>query len=74
MSDETNTTAQPHCYHHRGVRGQGACGGAYFLAFIGAAVYFIQHSDTFWAGVLGFLKAIVWPAFLIYKIFAILKI
>jgi len=44
-------------------------GGIYFLAFIGAAVYFIQHSDTFWMGVLGFLKALVWPAMLIYKIF-----
>lgn len=50
----------------------GMCGGAYGLAFIGAAVYFIQQSDTFWMGVLGFLKAIVWPALLIYKVFTLL--
>lgn len=49
------------------------CGGIYGLAFIGAAVYFIQHSSTFWMGVLGFLKAIVWPAILMYKILELLK-
>jgi len=38
----------------------------YGLGFIGAAVYFIGQATTFWMGVLGFLKAIVWPAFLIY--------
>ena len=43
-------------------------GGIYFLGFIGAAVYYIQAADTFGQGVLGFLKAIVWPAFLIYKL------
>ena len=43
-------------------------GGVYGLAFIGAAVYFIQHSDTFWIGVLGVLKAIIWPALVVYKL------
>jgi hypothetical protein len=42
-------------------------GGGYFLGFIGAAVYYIQHSSTFWGGVLGFLKALAWPAFLVYE-------
>lgn len=46
----------------------GGCGGAYFLGMIGAAVYYIQQSDTFWVGVLAILKAIVWPAFLVYKL------
>jgi hypothetical protein len=46
----------------------GASGGAYGLAFIGAAVYFIGHAASFGAGVLGFLKAIVWPAFVIYEL------
>ena len=39
----------------------------YGLGFIGAVVYFICHATTFWMGVLGFLKAIVWPAFLVYE-------
>lgn len=50
-----------------------ASGGIYGLAFIGAAVYFIQHSTSFWTGVLGFLKALVWPAVLMYKLLEILK-
>ena len=41
-------------------------GGSYFLGIIGAAVYFISTSTGFWAGVLGILKAIVWPAFVVY--------
>lgn len=47
-----------------------ASGGAvYGIGMIGAMVYFISHADTFWIGVLGFLKAIVWPAFLVYQAF-----
>jgi hypothetical protein len=45
-----------------------ACGGlAYFLGFIGAAVYYISTATGLGAGVIGFLKAIVWPAFLVFK-------
>jgi len=43
-------------------------GGAYFLGFLGAAIYYIQRATGFWSGALGFLKAIVWPAFLVYKL------
>ena len=42
-------------------------GAVYGLGFIGAAVYFISHATSFGSGVLGFLKAIVWPAILIYE-------
>lgn len=52
----------------------GAGGGAYFLAMIGAAVYYLQHAHSFWQGVLGLLKALVWPAFLIYKLYTFLKL
>jgi len=45
----------------------------YGLGLIGAVVYFIQRADTFWDGVLGFLKALVWPAVLIYKLFGFLN-
>ncbi len=44
-------------------------GAVYGLGFIGAAIYFISHATGFWMGVLGFLKAIVWPVFLIYEAF-----
>lgn len=39
----------------------------YGLGFIGAAVYYISVATSFWSGVVGFLKAIVWPAFLVYE-------
>jgi hypothetical protein len=42
-------------------------GAVYGLGFIGAAVYFISTATSFWMGVLGFLKAIVWPAFLVFE-------
>jgi hypothetical protein len=41
----------------------------YGLGLIGSAVYLISHATTFWMGVLGFLKAIVWPAILAYEAF-----
>ncbi len=45
-----------------------ATGGAvYGLGLIGAAIYFISNATSFWIGVLGFLKAIVWPAILVYE-------
>ena len=43
--------------------------GIYFFGFIGAAVFYIQNAVGFWDGFVGILKAIVWPAFLIYKLF-----
>ncbi len=44
--------------------------GFYFLGFLGSAIYFISRSTDFWGGVLGFLKAIIWPLFLVYEAFA----
>lgn len=45
------------------------CGALYGLGFIGAAIFFISHATGFWMGVLGFLKAMVWPVFLVYQAF-----
>ena len=45
-----------------------ASGAVYSLGFIGAAVYYISHAASFLGGVLGLIKAIVWPAFLVYDI------
>ena len=45
------------------------CGGcAYGLGFVGAVVYYISTASGFWMGVLGLLKAIVWPAFLVFEV------
>ncbi|MCB0792750.1 MAG: hypothetical protein H6597_07205 [Flavobacteriales bacterium] len=48
------------------VQRQGGGGAVYGLGFVGAAIYYIGHATGFWMGLLGFLKAIVWPAFLVY--------
>ncbi|MFW5706695.1 MAG: hypothetical protein ACOC12_02135 [Bacteroidota bacterium] len=44
-------------------------GAVYGLGFIGAAIYFISTATSFWMGLLGFFKALVWPAFLVYEAF-----
>jgi hypothetical protein len=55
--------------------GAGGGGGAvYFFGFVGALIYLFQHGvTTFGSGVVAFLKAIVWPAFLVYKLLEFLK-
>lgn len=52
----------------------GCSGCGYFLGFIGAAVYYISTATGFWMGVLGFLKAIVWPAFLVFEVLKYLAV
>lgn len=51
----------------------GSSSAVYGLGLIGALVYFIQHADTFKMGVIGVLKAIVWPALIIHKVLENLK-
>ncbi len=48
---------------HRGSTGN----AVYGLGFVGACVYYIGTATTFWIGVLGVLKALVWPAFLVFE-------
>lgn len=44
-----------------------ANGAVYGLGLIGAAIYYISVATSFWTGVLGFLKAIIWPVFLVLE-------
>ena len=50
------------------VRQGGASEAVYGLGLIGALVYYIGHATTFLIGVVGFLKALVWPAMLVYEV------
>lgn len=52
-------------HHHKKM-----CGGmsVYGLGFIGALIFYIQTATSFGTGVLGVLKAIVWPAMLVFKL------
>ncbi len=56
------------------MKDNGFLGGIYGMAFIGAAVYFIQHATGFWMGVFGFIKAIFWPAIVLYKVLELLNL
>ncbi len=47
-----------------------ASNAVYGLGFIGAAIYYVSTTSGFWAGQIGILKAIVWPAFLVYEAMA----
>ncbi len=52
----------------------GASGAVYGLGFIGALIYYIQHASSLVDGLFGVLKALVWPALLIYKVIALLNL
>ena len=52
----------------------GTSSAIYGLGFIGAAIYYISIATSFLMGVLGFLKALVWPAFLVYGLLKFLEI
>jgi hypothetical protein len=53
---------------------KGGGGAVYGLGFLGALVYYLMHATSFWVGVIGVIKAIFWPALLIYQIFDLLKL
>ena len=53
---------------------KGAPAGAYFLTFIGAAVYFAQRSEGFGEFIIAIFKACVWPAFFIHRVFELVKL
>lgn len=45
----------------------GASEAVYGLGMIGAWVYYISHATTFLIGLLGVVKGIFWPAFLVFE-------
>ena len=49
--------------------GAAGVGAVYGLGFIGALVYFIQSSTSFWNFLYGIFQAITWPAYLVYGLF-----
>ena len=48
--------------------GKGCSGAFYGLGFIGAVIYYISVAPNFWWGVLGVLKSLVWPVFLVLEL------
>ena len=53
--------------------GAAAGGGAiYALGIFGAFAYYWHQANSFWEYPLAALKGLVWPAFMVYEIFAAL--
>ena len=76
MKNETNLENEKICEHyhgqgwkHRHYYENNTHGGnaVYGLGMVGAAVFYISQATSFWVGVLGLLKALVWPALLVYE-------
>ncbi len=66
MSENTDST-EGKTIHTKKNSSHATGGAVYGLGFIGAAIYYISIASTFWVGVLGFLKAVVWPVFLVLE-------
>ncbi len=56
------------------INDHGPLGFIFFVAYIGAAIYFVQRSDGFWGFILALLQAAVWPAYVLYHVLEVLKI
>jgi len=67
MTDEINSIKQKEkqkCTHYHG----GGSEAVYGLGLIGAWIYYIGHATTFLEGVIGFLKGLFWPGFMVYEL------
>jgi hypothetical protein len=73
MENETSEQCPKNCCgwkgnmkKHMGCHG---CGGAlYGLGFLGALYYYLTTATSLLGGVLGVIKALLWPAFLVYGV------
>ena len=77
MSKKDQTEPESSQYKHYCKKGRNnytQSNALYGLGIIGVAVYYLQHATTFWMGVIGIIKAVFWPALILYKVFEMLKI
>lgn len=51
---------------------KGAADAVYGLGFIGALVYYLQHAANLSDALIGIVKAIVWPAFMVHRLLGFL--
>ncbi len=60
------------CHHNHYSGGESSA--IYGLGVIGAIFYFVSQATGFWPVIVAVLKAIIWPAFVVYKLLGILSI
>lgn len=46
----------------------------YGFGLIGAVIYYVHQSTSFYTLVVGLLKAVAWPGFLVYHLLGYLKV
>jgi hypothetical protein len=66
MTTEGNTRTEAR-REKRVIYRTAASAPVYGMGLIGAWVYYLQHAETIWMGLLGILKGIFWPGFLVYE-------
>jgi len=72
MEHETTGSDKKDCcsfrwYAQEHVRCHGCGSAVYWLGFLGSLVYYITTATSLWAGIVGVVKAFLWPAFLVYS-------
>lgn len=74
METENNTKAC--CCDNKKCHCKSNCSpcAVYGMGLIGSLVYFLQNTHGFCSVLLGIGKAIVWPAIVIFKLLAFLKL
>ena len=73
MTEDRPEVQEDGAADRRRPRSGGSGGAVYGLGLIGALVWFWKQADSPEEHVLGVLKAIVWPAFLVYEAFKALQ-
>ncbi len=66
MSTDTNT--EDRGWRTKVIYKRNASEAVYGLGLIGAWFYYITTATTFWVGVIGVVKGIFWPAFLVFEL------
>ncbi|CAN5484395.1 hypothetical protein BH10BAC6_BH10BAC6_16970 [soil metagenome] len=56
------------------VTNDGMWGLVWFLATVGAAIYFMQQATGFGEGIMAIIKALIWPAMIMYKVLQMLQL
>lgn len=53
---------------------QGPTGYIFFMAWIGALVYFVQQAEGFGEFIVAVLKSLVWPAYVLHSVLGLLNL
>lgn len=55
------------------IKNHASSGGIYGFGVIGSAIYYFQHATTASLVVWGIIKAVFWPAVIVYKVLELWK-